>query len=395
MSKKPSDHQKPESSSLTFKQHAGDAANRWLARNRNLVLRQTPVWAQSLAIMLVSLGAISVAAGFIFKIDEVVTVQGQLQSIGGTVKVKTPAGGRVDLVLFQDGDLVQEGQLLVKFDTREAADNKSTLTRLIALERRELQNRLKTIESQKMTLKGRADVLNQKLKTKIIMTDEIKTLVQEGGYQKLSYLQQLDDVYELRRLLNEVEEQEGQLRLAVDQTRLETSKNIDKMQSELKSAELKLQYQNVIAPVTGIVFDPQASPKGVIAAGDRILSLVPQGALFAEVFVPNRDIGFVRKGQNAKVRVDAFPFTRYGELVGQVIQIGADALPPDSSKNFYRFPVKLKLDQSFLESKGVQIPLQSGMSITSNLKLREKRLISLISDLLVDQTDSVKSIRQQ
>lgn len=389
------DEQKPAVSSLTMKQQAGDAANRWLDRNRNLVLRQTPIWAQSLAAMLVSLGVITVAAGFLLKIDEVVTVQGQLQSIGGTVKVKTPAGGRVDEVLFNDGDLVEKGQLLVKFDTREAADSKDTLTRLIALERKELQSRMKTIASQKKTLQGRADVLSQKLKTKIIMTNEIKKLVENGGFQRLQYLQQLDEVYEFRKQLSDVEQQEGQLQLAIDQMRLETSKNIDQMQSKLKSAELKLQYQNVIAPVTGIVFDPQASPKGVIGAGERILSLVPQGGLFAEVFVPNRDIGFVQTGQEAKVRVDAFPFTRYGELLGKVTQIGADALPPDKTKEFYRFSVKLQLDKAFLESKGVKIPLQSGMAITSNLKLREKRVISLLSDMLVDQTESVKSIRQQ
>lgn len=389
------EERKASSSSLTIKQHAGDAANRWLDRNRNLVLRQTPIWAQSLAVMLLALSSIAVAAGFLFKIDEVVTVKGQLQSIGGTVQVKTPAGGLVDEVLFKDGDLVQKGQLLVKFDTREAADSKDTLTRLIALERRELESRMKTIASQKKTLKGRADVLRQKLRTKIVMTDEIKKLVDNGGFQRLQYLQQLDEVFEFRKQLNEVEEQDGQLQLAIDQMRLETSKNIDQMKSDLKRAELQLQYQNVIAPVTGIVFNPQASPKGVIGAGERILSLVPQAGLFAEVFVPNRDIGFVQTGQEAKIRVDAFPFTRYGEILGEVTQIGADALPPDSTKEFYRFSVKLELDKTYLENKGAKIPLQSGMAITSNLKLREKRVISLLSDLLVDQTDSVKSIRQQ
>ena len=103
----------------------------------------------------------------------------------------------------------------------------------------------------------------------------------------------------------------------------------------------------------------------------------------------------MKTGQKAKVRVDAFPFSRYGELDGEVSQIAADALPPDDKLGFYRFPVKLRLNRSFLESKETKIPLQAGMAITSNLKLREKRVISLISDLLVDQTDSVRSIRQQ
>ena len=386
---------KAKPGSLTLKDKAGDAANRWLARNRNLVLRQTPVWAQSMAGILVALGTLTVVGGFLFKIDEVVTVQGQLQSIGGTVEVKTPAGGRVAKVLFQDGDLVRQGQLLMKFDTRQAADEKATLTRLISLEERELESRLDTIASQKETLRGREQVLQQKLSTKTTITNELEKLVSQGGFQKLQLLEQQDQVFELRKQLSEVKEQQGQLRLQADQTRLETRKNIDQMRSRLKQAELQLQYQNVLAPVAGVVFDPKARQEGVLQAGERILSLVPQAGLYAEVFVPNKDIGFVKTGQEAKVRVDAFPFTRYGELSGKVAQIGADALPPDQAMNFYRFPVKLNLNRSYLESQGAKIPLQSGMAITTNLKLREKRVISLVSDLLVDQTDSVKSLRQQ
>ena len=106
-----------------------------------------------------------------------------------------------------------------------------------------------------------------------------------------------------------------------------------------------------------------------------ILSIVPNKDLYAEVFVPNKDIGFIKIDQSAKVRVNAFPFTRYGEIDATVNQIGADALEPDSIQSFYRFPVKLSLDKQFLRSKDVQIPLKPGMSITTNLKLRDKRVI--------------------
>lgn len=387
--------QDKDSSSPTIKQQAGDAANRWLERNRNLVLRQTPVWAQSLAVLLASLGTIAVVGGFIFKIDEVVSVNGQLKSVGGTVEVKTPAGGRVAKVLFKDGELVEKGQLLMIFDTREAMEEKVSMTDLISLEEKELNSRLETIDSQKIVIEGRLEVFKQKLETKSSIVAELGKLVDVGGFQQLKYLEQKDELLELRKKISEVREQQGQLKLQSDQTRLEAQKNINQMKSRLKTAELQLQYQNVLAPTTGIVFDPKASQEGVLESGERILSIVPQGNLFAEVFVPNTDIGFVQSGQMAKIRVDAFPFTRYGELVGKVTQIAADSLPPDSSNSFYRFPLKMSLNRSFLESKGAKIPLQAGMSITANLKLREKRVISLVSDIFVDQTDSIKSLRQQ
>ena len=383
------------SEDLTLKQKAGDAANRWLARNRSLVLRQTPVWAQSLAALMIGLGSIAIVGSIVFRIDEVVTVQGQLKSIGGTVEVKTPAGGRVAEVLFRDGETVEKGQMLLRFDTRQAADQKATFTRLIALEQDQLQTQLKTLNSQKNSLAGRREVLQQRLQTKTTILEAMQALVEQGGFQRLQYLEQQDQLFELQKQVSELSEQDNQLTLQADQLTLQSRKSIDQMRSQLKQAEVQLQYQNVIAPASGVVFDPQASEEGVLAAGERILSIVPQQGLFAEVLVPNQDIGFVKPGQPAKVRVDAFPFTRYGEVPGSVSQIAADALEPSASRNFYHFPVKLKLERSYLESKGIQIPLKPGMAITTNLKLRDKRVISLVSDLLVDQTDSVRSIRQQ
>ena len=167
------------------------------------------------------------------------------------------------------------------------------------------------------------------------------------------------------------------------------------MKTSLKKADLQLQYQNVLSPSDGIVFDPKARVDGVLASGERILSIVPQSGLYAEVFVSNKDIGYIKLGQNAKVRVDAFPFTRYGDIPANVSQIAADALPPNSTQAFYRFPVKLKLDRPNLSVDGIEIPLKAGMSITTNLKLRDKRVISLVSDIFVDQTDSIRSLRQQ
>ncbi len=381
--------------SLTVKQKAGDAANRWLARNRSLVLRQTPVWAQSLTAIIISLGSLTVVGGIFFRIDEVVTVQGQLKSIGGTVEVETPAGGRVSDVFFKDGQLVNKGDLLILFDTRKAAEEKATLMNLIKNEEEQLKSQLKTIDSQIFTLTNRKDVLNQRLKTKTTITSEMKNLVEKGGFQRIQYLEQVDQLFELKRQLSELDEQENRIKLQSSQIKLRTKKSIDQMTSRMKNADLQLQYQNVKAPISGVIFDPKARPEAVLQPGERILSIVPQQGFFAEVFVPNQDIGFIKIGQTAKVRVDAFPFTRYGEIDGTVLNIGADALPPDNTVNFYRFPVKLDLEANYLENKGVKIPLKSGMSITSNLKLRDKPIISLVSDLLVDQTDSIRSIRQQ
>ena len=280
----------------SLKQKAGDAANRWMARNRSLVLRQTPVWAQSLAAILIGLSTTAVLGGILFRIDEVVTVQGQLKSIGGTVEVKTPAGGRVAEVLFSDGEAVTKGQPLLRFDTRQATDEKQTLTRLISAEQDQLKTQLDTLTSQETTLAGRRAVLQQRIDTQSTILREMESLVEQGGFQRLQFLQQQDQLFELENQINDLKEQENRLKLQAEDVQLQSRKSIDQMRNRLREAELQLQYQNVLAPVTGVVFDPKASVEGVLAAGERILSIVPQQGLYAEVFVPNKDIGFIKPG---------------------------------------------------------------------------------------------------
>ena len=385
----------PKNNSRDLQESVKNASNRWMEKNRSLVLRQTPVWAKSLVTLLLSLGSVAVLGGIFIRIDEVITVSGQLKSIGGTVEVETPVGGKVETVHFNDGELVEKGQLLVSFDTREASEQKKTLTRLISLENENLLSKLNTIKSQKASLLKQKDVISQRLKTKSYIIEEMKILVEQGGFQRVQYLQSLDEKYSMESQVSEIDERLAQLDFRSEQIKNESNRSLDQMNNQLLKVNLQLQYQNVTAPAKGVIFDPKASEQGVLSSGERILSIVPQNGLFAEIYVPNSDIGYIKLGQETKVRVDAFPFTKYGELPGSISQIGADALPPDAISQFYRFPVKLNLERSYLIANNVEIPLKTGMSIAANLKLREKRLISILSDLLVDQTDSIRNIRQQ
>ena len=151
-----------------------------------------------------------------------------------------------------------------------------------------------------------------------------------GGFQRVEYLKQLDQLFQLKTELSGVEIEKSVQQLIAD-------KSINEIKSRLNQAELQLAYQNVVAPISGVIFQPMAVKLGVLQPGEKIVSIVPQSGLRAEVFVPNKDIGFVKNGLKAKVRIDAFPFSRYGELNGIVSHIGADALPPDATANYYRF----------------------------------------------------------
>ena len=353
----------------------------WLEKNRSLVLRQTPFWAQSVIGVLISLGVLSLAGGLIFRIDEVITVTGQLESISGSVDVKAPVGGKIANVYFEDGQTVKKGDLLATFDTRQAAVNKKTIVELMELENKEWENSKQRLESKRKIIVNKLDVNKQ-------MVEELEKLVSIGGVQKFQLLDKKNQVYELEERLRSIE-------FEMNTERISKTKRLEQLNNDLNKATVQLQYQNVIASTSGIIFEPKVGNSSVIKSGETIVTIVPQGGLKAKVFVANQNIGFVDKNQKARIRVDAFPYTQYGELVGSIAQIGADALEPDQKANYYRFPVKIRLDKNDLENKDVKVPLISGMAITANIKLRDKRLISLVSDIFVEQVDSIKKIRQQ
>ena len=84
----------------------------------------------------------------------------------------------------------------------------------------------------------------------------------------------------------------------------------------------------------------------------------------------------------------------FGDIKGEVVSIGSDALPPDEIDGYYRFPVKVRLDSQLLETDGREIPLQSGMSVSVNIKVREDRTVmSLLTELFTKKIESLKQVR--
>jgi HlyD family secretion protein len=177
---------------------------------------------------------------------------------------------------------------------------------------------------------------------------------------------------------------------------VENDKKLNELQSQISRAQVTLKYQSIKAPVDGMVFDLKATPGYVTPPNQTVplLKIVPKDFLVAEVNVTNKDIGFVREGMKSEVRIDSFPYSEFGDIKGKVESIGSDALPPNEVDRFYRFPVRISLDTQYLKTQNRTIPLQSGMSVTANIKVREKRTVmSLFTELFTQKIESLETVR--
>jgi hemolysin D len=261
--------------------------------------------------------------------------------------------------------------------------------------------------------------------------EKMKTLSEEGAIAQLQYLQQQQKVQNNSAQIAQLMEENQRLKFDIEQgqeelkntvaaseknilekisdnknkiadidsqlTRilLENEKQLAEVNSKISQTRLNAKYQNLRAPVAGTVFDLQAKNPGFVAnASQELLKIVPNDSYIAEVFITNKDIGFVREGMKVDVRIDSFPFSEFGDIKGTVAWIGSDALPPDQTHPYYRFPAKINLHQQSLDIKGKTIPLQSGMSISANIKVREERTVmSLFTELFTKQIESLKEVR--
>jgi hemolysin D len=190
------------------------------------------------------------------------------------------------------------------------------------------------------------------------------------------------------------DKQIAEIETQINKAIVENDKKIAELDSQLKQAEQTLGYQELRAPVDGIVFDLKASGKGYVATtSEPVLKVVPEDALTVEVFIPNKDIGFIKTGMPVDVRVDSFPFSEFGDIKGTVSSIGSDALPPTQIRPYPSFPVKVKIDKQTLVVQGEKKQLQSGMSVSANIKTRSRTVMSIFTDSFSQKVDSFKAIR--
>jgi hemolysin D len=115
----------------------------------------------------------------------------------------------------------------------------------------------------------------------------------------------------------------------------------------------------------------------VVRPADALLVIVPEGTrLVVEANVLNRDAGFVREGQDVRVKLEAFPFTRYGVVSGRLVFLSHDAI--DDEELGLVFPARIELSQQTITVNGRATLLTAGMAVTAEIKTGRRRIIEFL-----------------
>ncbi len=364
-----------------------------------------------LLIALLSLILIILFTGTYSKVER---VQGYLVPTSGLVKIQTERFGIITALHVKEGDYVQKGDPLVTVDATQATVDGSsvefrslqslgsqyqTIKSLIVLEENKLESETGRLEAEltgleqnissfsnrlayqkEITKLAKAsyldvqDIAKKGLITKSEMAGRQRSWLTEQAAQQLLEQEQLHAMARYKQLEIEFNQLPDEVAGRIARLKEELL-NIDMRKAELHGKQSYL----VKAPVAGRVTSITSNTIGQnLLPQQPLLSIRPEGShLVAELFVPSSAIGFIEKGQEARLLYAAFPYQRFGSYTARITDITETILTPDEvdapfaiDQPVYR--VRAALETEKLEIAGKSIALQPGMQLDANI-IREKR----------------------
>ena len=357
-------------------------------------LRPAPVWSRALAWTIIS----TASFGFIFaifaKIDEVVLAPGELQPLGAERPVKAPFAGVIKDIVVKEGQKVIAGDTLLKFDADVSRKRKETLETQIKLENKRFEEESRAVKARKRGVVARLNGFKRSLSTESGIYENILPLAEIGAMQQTEVLRQRNKVEQLDSEVQQSEADLEEVEAQLNKLEQESLREISDLERQLVEVEDTITKEKLSAPVSGIVFGMVPSSAGYAAsAGETLVKVVPGGEIEAKIYITNKDVGFMKPGMKAQIRVDAFPYTQFGSITGALKSVGTLPLEPDQQNPMPRFPAYVKIDKEYLEKDGEKYNISAGQSVQVNLILRDKRVISLLTDAVQKALDSLTRIR--
>lgn len=353
------------------------------------------------------------------------TLNGVVSPTGGIVKVQANDEGYAESVFVTEGQTVFSGEPLYEIKTERYDEfGQGVKKRIVA-----------TIESQITLLNERRNKEIEKLRHQLkVIDDDLVRLSEEAGIlevvvdlseQELSLAQSLVDKQQVlvnKQFISSIELQRQRLelitleakvqtqhlslqRLVREKAKLEDTKDtlqlelditlqeIDRQLQQVAQSKIEYFYQTdtqVVSPINGVVASIFVKEGHSVNKGQPLLVVIPEGEepVVVELYAPSRSIGFIKEGQNVRLRFDAFPYEKFGVQQGVVASISKSAVSADMLPNspliqsqlsrtyggVGLYQVRVTLGKPTITVYGDEQTFVPGMTLTADIELDTRKV---------------------
>lgn len=288
--------------------------------------------------------------------------------------------------------------------------------RTLSLKRREeyaaraasLEQTVAEIEARRRTNTTAAEQARKQIALAKNLEDMYRDVFEKGASSRLEYMKAQSARIEAETRLAQLSSEAGELaetlgraraeregfatawRAAAMKELVETRRELDQITERARKAGRLRELVVLAAPKDGVVLEiVKKSAGSVVGAGEPVVTLAPVNAgLEAEAEVKAADIGFIREGDPARIKLDAFPFQRHGTLDGRVRLVNPDAFEkqgPEGVQLFYR--VRVNVERTELRAVPRDFRLMLGMGLTAEIRVGERRIITYLVYPLIRSFD--------
>lgn len=229
--------------------------------------------------------------------------------------------------------------------------------------------------------------------SKMKLSEEEQTLDEAQGELDVARKRLIETRAALTSAKAQLSASDAEFRSNVHMRLTDAKERASSIEQELIKAKERARQQTLVAPVDGTVQQLDVhTVGGVVTPAQPLMQIIPAGAeLEVEAMILNKDIGFVREGQKATLKVESFPFTKYGTIDGQVRHIYKDAI--ENEQTGLTYPSRVTMAKKVMNVDGTPVNLTPGMNISVEVKTGKRRMIDYILAPLKRYQD--ESLREQ
>jgi hemolysin D len=223
-----------------------------------------------------------------------------------------------------------------------------------------------------------------------------RKMVEGGVISKMDYLKAEQELVDLEReadsaaakvkeakaAIASLDQQRQQAKSEFERDRMteltEAETKVKSLTEEVTKADQRKSLQRIVSPVDGVVQQLQVHTiGGVVEAAKPLMQIVPENATVEiEAKILNKDIGFVHEGQQAVIKMEAFPFTRYGTLDGKVTEVSDDAIEDEKLGLLFTARIGVPNPELLVDDK--MMPLSPGMMASVEIKTGDRTIMEFI-----------------